>query len=103
MNETKPLEINTPNFPNIKMASFQTIEDKIILTYEKLNYLLDFLFFSYIVPLFLWPWHCSKTHFGLMQLHTRPFYREILQLTLRDFTKENSNYILILKKKESLI
>ena len=95
------LKLNTPNFPNIKMASFQTIEDKIILTYEKLNYLLDFLFFSYIVPLFLhskriiWPWQCSKTHFGLMQLQTRPFYREILQLTLRDFTRENSNYTLI--------
>lgn len=41
------LKPNTPNFPNIKMASFQTIKDKIILTYEKLNYHLDFLFFSY--------------------------------------------------------
>lgn len=45
--ELNHLKLNTSNFPNIKTANFQTIEDKIILTYEKLNYLLDFLFFSY--------------------------------------------------------
>ena len=45
--EPNHLKLNTSNFPNIKTTNFQTIEDKIILTYEKLNYLLDFLFFSY--------------------------------------------------------
>lgn len=45
--ELNHLKLNTSNFPNIKTTNFQTIEDKIILTYEKLNYLLDFLFFSY--------------------------------------------------------
>lgn len=43
--ELNHLKLNTPNFPNIKTANFQTIEDKIILTYEKLKYLLDFFIF----------------------------------------------------------